>query len=203
MKNTKKVLATLALSATLAMGAVPAFAAEATINDSGSFTPDSGTTVSGKGTTQLNVQATSSQIQATLPIDITVITPASGGAITAPTDKAYKIVNNNATTPIKIKSIKGVDGTDWAIKQTVTLNKDDMTTKGEMTLSVKAGSSAPVSIKTTDVAIPDDAVSYFTIPEGKSLGLTLAGTTQVKTDLTPDATVPAVKLEYTVSTTTA
>lgn len=201
MKNTKRVLATLALSATLAMGAVPAFAADASVNDSGAFEATDQTT--GKGSTQLNVQATASQIQATLPIDITVITPTSGGAITAPTDKAYKIVNNNATTPLKIKSIKGVDGTDWSLKQAFTANKDDMTTKGEMTLSVKAGSSAPLAIKTTDVAVSDDAASYFTIPEGGSLGLTLAGQTQVKTDLTADATVPAVKIEYTVSTQTA
>lgn len=201
MKNTKKALATLALSATLAMGAVPAFAADATVNDSGAFESTNDTT--GKGTTQLNIQATASQIQATLPIDITVITPKSGGAITAPTDKAYKIVNNNATTPIKIKSIQGVDANDWAIKSAFTPTPSEMQGKGEMMLSVKAGSSAPIAITATDAAISDDAASYFTIPEAGSLGLTLAGSTQVKTDLTADSTIPAVKIVYTVSTTTA
>lgn len=193
MKKTKKVLATLALSATLAMGAVPAFAVDASVNETGSFGED------GTGVTTLNVQATASQIQATLPVSITVVTPAAGGTITAPSDKAYKIVNNSATAPLKIKSIQGVDANGWLVKSTLTTSTSEIKGTGEMQLSVKAGASAPVTITTTDTAIADAAASYFTVAENDSLGLTLAGATAVKSNLATDSPIPAVKIQYTVA----
>lgn len=198
MKKTKKALATLALSATLAMGAVPAFAADATVNDTGSFDVTGET---GKGSTQLNVQATASQIQATLPVSITVVTPADGGNITAPSDKAYKIVNNGEAD-LKIKSIQGVNANGWEIKSKVAdkENAGEISGKGEMQLSVKAGESAPLVITTTDAAVTEPADAYFAIPASNSLGLTLTGATAVKTTLGTDSPIPAVKIQYTVGT---
>lgn len=198
MKKSKKVLATLALSTTLALVAVPAFAADASVNDSGSFATD------GKGVTQLNVQATASQIQATLPIDITVVTPAAGGTITAPSANAYKITNNNAEAPLLVKKIQGVDANGWVFKSALSQSADIASgTTGEMKLSVKAGASAAVAITTTDTEIPAGTAAYFTVPANDSLGLTLEGATAVKTSLPTDSPIKAAKIQYTVGVATA
>ena len=77
MKKTKKMAAALALSAALAMGAVPAFAADASVGKTGSFADGNDNT--GSASTALNVYATASQIQATIPVDITIVTPIEGG----------------------------------------------------------------------------------------------------------------------------
>lgn len=197
MKNTKKILTTLALSSVLAMGAVPAFAVDASVNESGSFADNEGT---GTGTTQLNIQATASQIQATLPIDITVVTPAAGGIITAPSANAYKITNNSSETDLKVQKITGVNANDWVFKTTLSKPTDIQSpTKGELKLSVKAGASSALAITATDVTVPENAVSYFTVPKGGSLGLTLEGETAVPTGgLSTDSPIKAAKIQYTV-----
>lgn len=196
MKNTKKILTTLALSSVLAMGAVPAFAADdASVNDSGSFGTD------GTGTTQLNIKATASQIQATLPIDITIVTPAAGGIITAPSANAYKIVNNNATTALQVKSIKGEDANGWAFKST--LDKANVKDTGDLKLGVKAGASSSLIIGTSSTPIEGNTAAYFTVPAKGSLGLTLEGETAVKTDLSTDSPIKAAKIQYTVGAPTA
>ena len=111
MKKTKKMAAALALSAALAMGAVPAFAADASVGKTGSFADGNDNT--GSASTALNVYATASQIQATIPVDITIVTPIEGGTITAPSADAYKIVNNNATKALKVTKVQGVDNAGW------------------------------------------------------------------------------------------
>lgn len=202
MKNTKKVLATLALSATLAMGAVPAFAADASVGKTGSF--DDGGNNTGSASTALNVYATASQIQATVPVDITVVTPIEGGTITAPSADAYKIVNNG-TKGLKVTQVQGVDNAGWKAVTELTNPKANMSaTTGEMKLSVKAGSSAAMSIASdAATSIPAEAQSYFTAPANGELGLTLAGTTSVKNNLSTDTTYPAVKITYTVAVDTS
>lgn len=199
MKKTKKMAAALALSAALAMGAVPAFAADASVNSSGSFTDGNDNT--GAASTTLNVYATASQIQATIPVDITVVTPLEGGAITAPSASAYKIVNNNATSGLKVTKVQGVDNAGWKAVTELTNPKTNMAAAtGEMKLTVKAGSSAAMAIDSSAAtSIPAEAQSYFTAPASGELGLTLAGTTSVKSNLTADTTYPAVKIAYTVA----
>lgn len=199
MKNTKKVLATLALSATLAMGAVPAFAVDASTGNAGSFAPTADDS-SGEASTAVNVYASKSQIQATIPVDITVVTPAQGGTITAPSATAYKIVNNGDTA-LKITSVQGAKSDDgkW---DAVAAKSADITGTGELAMTVKAGASSPQIIKSaaaTDLA--NDA--FFTVAKGEELGLTLAGTSYVKTALTGDQTYPAIKIKYTVEVPTA
>ena len=199
MKKTKKMAAVLALSAALAMGAVPAFAADASVGKTGSFTDGNDNT--GSASTALNVYATASQIQATIPVDITIVTPIEGGTITAPSADAYKIVNNNATKGLKVTKVQGVDNAGWKAVTELTNPKSNMAaTTGEMQLTVKAGSSAAMSIA-SDAAtgIPAEAQSYFTAPSNGELGLTLAGTTAVKSNLTANTTYPAVKITYTVA----
>lgn len=195
MKKTKKLAAALALSTTLAMGTVPAFAADPSVNDTGSFADDGNS--SGTAATVVNVYASASQIQATIPVDITIVTPAAGGAITAPSATAYKIVNNNASTALKVTQVQGQDANDWAA---VADFSADVSGVGELKMTVKAGSANPVAIKSAAAtAIPDEAQAYFTVPaDGGELGLTLAGSTKVASTLKADSTYPAVKIMYTV-----
>lgn len=199
MKKTKKMAAALALSAALAMGAVPAFAADASVGKTGSFADGDDNT--GSASTALNVYATASQIQATIPVDITIVTPIEGGTITAPSADAYKIVNNNATKGLKVTKVQGVDNAGWKAVTELTNPKSNMAaTTGEMQLTVKAGSSAAMSIASdAATSIPAEAQSYFTAPSNGELGLTLAGTTAVKSNLTANTTYPAVKITYTVA----
>lgn len=199
MKKTKKMAAVLALSAALAMGAVPAFAADASVGKTGSFIDGNDNT--GSASTALNVYATASQIQATIPVDITIVTPIEGGTITAPSADAYKIVNNNATKGLKVTKVQGVDNAGWKAVTELTNPKSNMAaTTGEMQLTVKAGSSAAMSIASdAATSIPAEAQSYFTAPSNGELGLTLAGTTAVKSNLTANTTYPAVKITYTVA----
>lgn len=200
MKNTKKVLATLALSATLAMGAVPAFAADVTVGDAGSFTPQAGDT-KGDASTAVNVFASASQIQATLPVDITIVTPSKGGTITAPSATAYKIVNNNATADLKVTAVQGAksdDGT-W---DAVAAKSADIQGTGELAMTVKAGASSPQIIKSA-AATDLSSDAFFTVPKGGELGLTLAGTSYVNSPLTDNQTYPAIKIKYTVEVPTA
>ena len=199
MKKTKKMAAALALSAALAMGAVPAFAADASVGKTGSFADGNDNT--GSASTALNVYATASQIQATIPVDITIVTPIEGGTITAPSADAYKIVNNNATKALKVTTVQGVDNAGWKAVTELTNPKNNMSaTTGEMKLTVKAGSSAAMSIESENAtSIPTEAQSYFTAPANGELGLELAGTTSVKSNLTANTTYPAVKITYTVA----
>lgn len=196
MNKTKKALTALALSATLVMGVAPAaFAADAGVNKTGSIAND------GTASTTLNVFATASQIQATIPIEITVVSPANGGTITAPTAEAYKITNNGSDA-IKVTEIKGVDGNGWKAVKTLTEDVADMTaTTGELALTVKAGASAALAVDSaaaTAVTAPND--SYFTVAaDGGSLGLTLAGESKVKNPLTDATAYKAVQIAYTVS----
>ena len=193
MKKTKKMAAALALSAALAMGAVPAFAADASVGKTGSFADGNDNT--GSASTALNVYATASQIQATIPVDITIVTPIEGGTITAPSADAYKIVNNNATKALKVTKVQGVDNAGWKAVTELTNPKNNMSaTTGEMKLTVKAGSSAAMSIESENAtSIPTEA------PATGELGLELAGTTSVKSNLTANTTYPAVKITYTVA----
>ena len=199
MKKTKKMAAALALSAALAMGAAPAFAADASVGKTGSFADGNDNT--GSASTALNVYATASQIQATIPVDITIVTPIEGGTITAPSADAYKIVNNNATKGLKVTKVQGVDNAGWKAVTELTNPKNNMSaTTGEMKLTVKAGSSAAMSIESENAtSIPTEAQSYFTAPANGELGLELAGTTSVKSNLTANTTYPAVKITYTVA----
>ena len=157
----------------------------------------------GSASTALNVYATASQIQATIPVDITIVTPIEGGTITAPSADAYKIVNNNATKGLKVTKVRGagrqcgLEGCD----RTDEPEEQHGATTGEMQLTVKAGSSAAMSIASdAATSIPGRGPSRTSpAPSNGELGLTLAGTTAVKSNLTANTTYPAVKITYTVA----
>ncbi|WP_139651363.1 hypothetical protein [Raoultibacter phocaeensis] len=198
MKKTKTGLTVLALTAALALGAAPAALAvegDAQVNTTGNIAAD------GTASTTLNVYATQSQIQATIPVDITVVTPARGGIITAPTAEAYRIVNNGSDA-LKVTEIRGVDGSGWKAVTTLTENVADITaTTGELAMTVKAGSSAALPVDSAAATtIAGANADYFTVAaNGGTLGLTLAGESKVKSTLTGDTAYRAIQIAYTVS----
>lgn len=196
MKKSQKILTALVLSTTLAMGAVPAFAVDPSVGNAGSFD-----TTENTASTQMNVYTIGeTQIQATVPVAMTVVSPVKGGVITAPSATAYKIVNNG-TTDIKVTQIKGVDNAGWEIKETLEAPGAIKTT-GQMKLAIKAGSSPEVpitsAVKTLDEA---DAANFVATAKGGELGLTISGMTAVPegSPLQANKSYPAVKIQYTVA----
>ena len=77
----RKMFAALALSATLAMGAVPAFAAEPADTDA----TDAGGFTGNAATTTVSIKTDASQISAEIPMKMQIVANAAGGNSTAPT----------------------------------------------------------------------------------------------------------------------
>lgn len=128
-----KVFIAAALSAVLALGTMPAFAAtdtsgnadDASDNIPGSFQYGEG---SASGTaeaeTSLNVYYNADQIQATIPLEVTIIAtgdPTIQGEIVGPTN--YRIENRSTTSAIKVRTVRATgNGKGW--------NLDTMTSSG-------------------------------------------------------------------------
>ena len=187
MKKSKKFVAALAISAALAMGAAPAFAADVEVGNPGAFQGDENSASATTAVTMF-VSDSDTQIQATVPVAITIVTPSAGGVITAPTANAYKIANNGQA-PLKVTAIQGIDD-EWAFVDTLG------TGENQINMTIQAGSSTPLTIKSSSQTIND---SFFQIPAEDTLGLTLAGKTAVKSPLDVNKTYPAVKIAYTIA----
>ena len=119
MKSTKMIGA-FALTAALAMGTVPAFAAtSAPLAENDEYINASYTNTSnilegstGSATTEVEVFSVNSQINATIPVKVVVVVPSIGGDIVAPTAKAYQI-KNLGDGDIEVTQAKETDGTDF------------------------------------------------------------------------------------------
>lgn len=207
MKKAPKIFAAIALSTTLAMGAAPAFAAEpadpgtASVNSSANIADDGSGNGTGKTSTALNVYLSASQIQATIPIDITVVTPKEGGAITTPSSAAYKIVNNSKTSALKVTQVQGVDNEGWKSVATLAKEVTGEGNIGQLAMTVKAGAAAAQTIESAKATSLAAVQSYFTAPASGELPLELAGTSVVKEDMAGSQTYPAIKISYTVAAT--
>lgn len=208
MKKAPKIFAAIALSTTLAMGAAPAFAASepadpgtASVNSSANIADDGSGNGTGKTSTALNVYLSASQIQATIPIDITVVTPKEGGTITTPSSAAYKIVNNSKTAALKVTEVQGVDNEGWKSVAMLAKEVSGEGNIGQLAMTVKAGAAAPQTIESSKATKLDAVQSYFTAPAGGELPLELAGTSVVKEGTAGSQTYPAIKISYTVAAT--
>lgn len=120
--KTSKMLGAFALTAALAMGTVPAFAAisygEGTLSYDGTQTSVGddklvsnvtyGADNKANATGDTAVYATSyvPQLNVTIPIEMGVAFPADSGKIIFPSDDAYQIKNNSTTNGIKIVSVE-------------------------------------------------------------------------------------------------
>lgn len=114
MKRARAVGA-LALAAVLAMGAMPAFAVteqtgvadDASDNGVNRFEHASGQLTSASASTKMNVFYNPDQIQATIPLEVTIIatgSAAAAGEIIGPTN--YRILNESTNKDIYVRTFK-------------------------------------------------------------------------------------------------
>ena len=198
----KKMFAALALSATLAMGAVPAFAAD-TADKTGEATDV--TTADGKASssTTVKVQTIASNITATIPLSITVVGPAEGGNLSG-VPSNYKIVNKSVY-PIKVTEVKAdmTDITDWGLA-TAAQTTDSKSSKkvGDLFLTLQADGAAKALTVSQTAASPTDWIVKAKDADGdKENVITVAGSVSQINSVNEDATT-AVKVQYTIAPTT-
>lgn len=199
----RKMFAALALSATLAMGAVPAFAADPAADVD---TPKDATVANGGSTsTTVKVQTVVDNITVAVPLNMTIVAKAAGGAAACPSDDAY-LIQNKSVFPIKItdasSAAQGTSG-DWTLKVG--------TLDGTKTADGAVGDLALKLTTSDDAATWDVAGAYtadaFKVPAATmSAGSTTAGELKFKVEAsstklkkTFDGATDAVKLTYTVA----
>lgn len=194
----RKMFAALALSATLAMGAVPAFAA----TDGSTDTPTSVDKSTGVGNTTVSVKTETTNIQATIPLNMTVVGPAEGGNLTGvPSD--YKIINGSVY-PIKVIKVKAdmTDITDWALATgNLTTTSTTSGKVGDLSLFIQPADGAKWNVSETESA-PVDWIVDAKTGEGTEKIIEVSGSVSPIKSVSDTAT-PAVKIQYTVAATTA
>lgn len=104
MKLTKMAGA-FALTAAMAMAAVPAFAAPGATNEDQFYPTEPFNANQASQTTEVYAELINKYLDATIPTKVAIVIPGQGGAITAPSSTAYKIHNNTTTNAIKLISI--------------------------------------------------------------------------------------------------
>lgn len=200
----KKMFAALALSATLAMGAVPAFAEglDDEVGAGGKIDKTSGQD------TVVSVKTVVGQIDATVPTKVVISANTDGGDVDVPSADAYKIVNNSIFD-LHVDSVKAVEGAEWAFKKEAIGTPVPGPTAGKigdiyMALAPK-DKSATASFDLTNTT-PFKYSADWKIPAktdsgAGELGLQLkGGTSKLSQVLAENATSDAMTITFTVST---
>ena len=203
----KKMFAALALSATLAMGAVPAFADEPTTPKGSSDTPTDATVANGGDTsTTVKVQTVVDNITVAVPLNMTIVAKAAGGAADCPSVDTY-LIQNKSVFPIKITAAKAeAQGTagDWVLKTgTLDATKVAEGNVGDLALKLTTNDA---DAKSWDVAGTYTAGDFKVKAATESAGTTTPGDLKFKVEAsstklkkTYDDATDAVKLTYTVA----
>ncbi len=169
----KKLIAFL-LAATMSFGAMTtmAFATTTTTNtpeesvsnetDSFEFnSQDASNAIQGSAETQFTVQVTTqstggdgttNNINVTVPLKVTIVAPAAGGAIIAPAETAYQFVNNSML-PLEVKSIKLTDTNNDDLTLTDSEVKTDGTMKDTLQIKINETTLTPNSAVTPSPVI--------------------------------------------------
>lgn len=195
----KKTLAALALSATLAMGTVPAFAA---VPSEGNTELGTGTEVTndpagGKatGNTTVSVKTVAMNISAKVPITMTVAAPAEGGELTVPAN--YKITNGSVyPIGVKVKADAAEADLEWTLTAETATNLSD---PNKLNLKLQpTGVASAFNVGTTDSA------EWKIDKKGDAdteCAIAVSGSAS-KTALEVGVASKAVKLVYTIAPTT-
>lgn len=131
MKLTK-IAGAFALTAAMAMSAVPAFAAVGTDNVENFKEATSNTS---NATTKVYAETVNASLNATIPTRVAVVLPSSGaGDVQCPTSEAYKIINKSAT-PIYLRTIESA-GMGFQLKS----SPDTSGNFNSLAMKVNAGS---------------------------------------------------------------
>lgn len=190
----KKITTATALAAVLAMGTAPAFAEDFNLNNAD---------------TTVSVYTDTSNISATLPLNLTVAGPANSGALAVPADSAYKIVNKSAFD-IKVTNVAAAQSEDagksWTLSSTDQTGKEAPTDGKIATLQMNiatANDTTGWGVVTNTPFVPTSGWTVKAGSTGNELGIVLSGTiSKVSTTTghdTKETAVEAVKLTYTVA----
>lgn len=137
----KKLLGSVALTAALAMGTMPAFATVSStaptdgwngadqgianpgvsntmnvFNVTGDNTRDPGNDKVGVGQTQVRATVFDADCNVTVPMIVSVAFSTKGGELTCPNANAYQIYNNSDQKDVQITNILGAAGSGWTLK---------------------------------------------------------------------------------------
>lgn len=203
----KKMFAALALSATLAMGAVPAFAAD----DGTAVGENKNLDTDNKATTTVSVKTTVGQISAAIPVTATIVASMDGGAILAPSAAAdgYRIENNSIFS-IKVTGAEAKAGTGWELKNASIAESTLPATAsmGDIYLTLQPGSDGSATAwNCGETFATGDSWVVPASADGKAAGvlpLQLAGnTSKLKQAYENNTTVDAVVITYTIGATPA
>lgn len=191
----KQALTAAVLTAALAMGTVPAFA-EGFANNAADTT--------------VSVYTDTSNISATLPLNLTVAGPANSGALSVPGENAYKIVNESAFD-IKVTNVSATQSTDaaksWTLASSEQTGKDAPSEEGKIaTLQMNIATADDTTGWGVATNTPFAPTSGWTVKSGSTdneLGIVLSGTISKVSSTTGHdsaaSAVEAVKLTYTVA----
>ncbi len=175
MKLTK-IVGAFALTAALAMGTVPAFASGATleVGNDGVFT-DAGNDADGnpqaKASTTIKGTTINSQIQATVPISLTVVVPSDGqGPILTPSPDKYVIKNLSDENPFDVVEAIAANGQFQIVEDCSEATYKD---KMAMTLTINPAGTE-INLATGMAADLDNL--RFTVGPSSEAALNLAGT---------------------------
>lgn len=226
----KKMWGALALSAALATGtAMPAFALDAAVTPGADVDGNGDFTLQGEkntGSTDVKVLAEVTQLNATLPMEVTVVANMQGGQLLAsPTGnltgnagEGYRI-ENRTIMPLKLVDVQAAAGSDdkWIYADSAITNVADYggaDKLGKINLTILNDTDDIATATTNGKVISSSAATAlgFSVPAGTvagtndpvtpgKLGLKLGGTTSyINSDeeiATADGT--AVKLTYTIA----
>lgn len=172
MKLTK-IAGSFALTAAMAMAAVPAFAAVEATNEE-QFA-ETNTANKSAATTHVYAETINANLDATVPTRVAVVIPSKGGQVTAPAPTAYKIHNNTTTNSIKLEGVTASApgifslGTATNNSNTIAMTLDAGTWTGIQLTGAQTNTGGPV------------------IASNGDLGLTLKGNVSVAPGTTLDA----------------
>lgn len=141
MKLTKMAGA-FALTAAMAMAAVPAFAAPAATNEDQFYPTDPFNQNEASQTTEVYAELINKYLDATIPTRVAIVIPGQGGAITAPAKEAYKIHNNTTTNAIKLMDVssQAAGGGVFTLAANTPATGNDTPTQHTFALKLAAGS---------------------------------------------------------------
>lgn len=178
MKLTK-IAGAFALTAAMAMAAVPAFADPIEATDVDTFT-DTGKSEN-KATAQTKVMASmvNVNVSATIPTRVAVIVPSSGtSTVKCPTAAAYYIHNDNSTGAIKLYNVTSSKGSSAF---NLVKAYPSGTSENQLQMQLECGAATPVDLDGSSVNI---AAPLPSIAVNDNLGLSLSGNAAVKTSTT-------------------
>ncbi len=177
----KKMVGALALTAALAMGTTPAFASGTAVGNDQLFS-QLGNAADNKaqGNTIVNGMPINAQLIVSVPIDITVVVPTTGGELICPSSTAYRIQNRSNNSVFVI----GAQLEDGSFTASADASTESAATTAGMTRYISlVGNNLSLGDKTsTQTAMAKTGTTPWEITAGTAAtptdyGITLSGTT--------------------------